>query len=285
MKKCMVILALLISITACSTKMSYYFLDWAIEWEVDDYVSLDKAQSASLEKVIDKFIPWHQSQELGRYVTQLTALSTELNNGTFTAELWAVHVAKAKAHWFRVFEFAMPELLPIMATLTDEQVKQIIAQLKVEEQELHQEFAGKSDEELIQDSVARLTEQFDDWLGSVDKAQAARIESYVRHKASTLDMWLEYRHEWIRLFSDALVHRGDTDALETALTMLMTQPDELKSEVHKTLIAQNTQEFGLLILDVFQHTSDKQRKHFNRKLSELISDLTELNQDALAKGH
>lgn len=143
-KKAVLLVVLLFGLTACSTKFSYHFLDWAIGWELDDYVSLDKDQQKVVDGLIDKFVLWHQSEELGHYVAQLTEVEQQIQTNTLTPALWAEHVTPAKRHWFRLFEFALPEMLPIFSSLTDEQVKQILTQSRKDEQELIKEFAGKT---------------------------------------------------------------------------------------------------------------------------------------------
>lgn len=283
MKKAVLLVVLLFGLTACSTKFSYHFLDWAIGWELDDYVSLDKNQQKVVDGLIDKFVLWHQSEELGHYVAQLTEVEQQIQTNTLTPALWAEHVTLAKRHWFRLFEFALAEMLPIISSLTDEQVKQILTQSRKDEQELIKEFAGKTPEQLQQEADENLIEQFDDWLGSVTDEQKTLIHQYNQQRLSTLDMWLDYRHEWLRQFEVALGQRSDITLLTERLTLLMTRPDELKSEKHRAILRQNTEAFGGLLLTINASLSAKQSKHFYKKLNKLIQDLRELNQEGIEK--
>lgn len=283
MKKGVMLLVCLLGLSACSTKLSYHFLDWAIGWEQEDYVTLDKSQQKAFDALIEKFVLWHQSKELSHYVVQLTEVESLIKTNTLTPVLWAEHVEIAKRHWFRLFEFALPELLPIIMSLSDAQVKQILAKLREDEQELVKEFAGKTPTQLQQEADENLQEQFDDWLGSVSAEQKELIHQYNQQRLSTLDMWLEYRHEWLRQFEVALGQRADKALLTERLTLLMTQPDELKSEQHKVFLRKNTEAFGTLLLAMNASLSEKQSKHFYKKLGGLIQDLTELNQEAIEK--
>lgn len=283
MKKSVMLLVCLLGLSACSTKFSYRFLDWAIGWEQEDYVTLDKTQQKAFDTLVEKMVFWHQSKELAHYAVQLKEVENLIKTNELTPLLWAEHVDIAKRHWFRVFEFAMPELLPIIMSLTDSQVKQILTKLREDEQALVKEFAGKSPEQLQKDADKRLQKQFEDWLGSVSAEQKSLIHQYNQQRLSTLDMWLEYRHEWLRQFEVALGQRADKVLLTERLTLLMTQPDELKSEQHKAFLRQNTEAFGTLLLAMNGSLSAKQSKHFYKKLGKLIQDLTELNQEALEK--
>jgi hypothetical protein len=279
LKKLLLPLILLFSLNACSTKVSYFFLDWAIEWEVEEYVNLDKSQQKQFDALVKKFLVWHREVELPKYSAQLQELLQLLQQDKLTPELWVSQVDQAKAHWFRIFHFLLPELVPMMASLSDEQVTDIIAQLKKEEQELSDEYAGKSQAELIEKSDKSLIEQADDWLGSVTDEQKALIHQNNSQRLATLDMWLEYRHEWLRLFEQALSRRDNSHLLTQNMIILMTQPDNLKSEIHKQKLLKNTENFGALLINLNHTLQDKQRKKFNKKLNVLIDDLNELSLD------
>lgn len=279
LKKLLLPLILLFSLNACSTKVSYFFLDWAIEWEVEEYVSLDKSQQKQFDVLVEKFLVWHREVELPKYSAQLQELLQLLQQDKLTTELWVSQVDQAKAHWFRIFHFLLPELVPLMASLSDEQVTEIIAQLKKEQQELSDEYAGKSQAELIEKSDKSLIEQADDWLGSVTDEQKQLIHQNNSQRLATLDMWLEYRHEWLRVFEQALSRRDNSHLLTQNMIMLMTQPDNLKSEIHKQKLLKNTENFGALLINLNHTLQDKQRKKFNKKLNVLINDLNELSLD------
>ena len=61
MKLRWVMVALLgLTLTGCSTKFIYNWLDWAIEWEVADYVDLNRQQEAQLEQMLDEMLAWHR---------------------------------------------------------------------------------------------------------------------------------------------------------------------------------------------------------------------------------
>ena len=44
-----VLLLLSLSLSGCAVRLLYNWLDWAIEWKLDDYFSLTRAQSRALD--------------------------------------------------------------------------------------------------------------------------------------------------------------------------------------------------------------------------------------------
>nr|WP_283105718.1 DUF6279 family lipoprotein [Shewanella kaireitica] len=263
----------------CSTKVGYYFLDWAIEWKLEEYVTLNDEQQRQFEVALDEFLVWHRTQELPRYQAQLSQLLAEFNNQSFTLQSWNDHVVSAKSHWTRVFDFVEPSLVPIISSFSDQQVEQIIAQLRVDEKELNKKYLGKSQSELIDMADKRIEKRLKRWMGKLTTAQKLAVHEYNVARGDTLDMWLEYRHEWIRLFSQALKNRHNQMALSHSLSLLMTQPDTVKSKAYKTVLENNSKEFGMLLIDIEKLASSKQKQRFNKKLNTLIKELTEISQE------
>ncbi|MEZ9593737.1 DUF6279 family lipoprotein [Shewanella sp. 10N.261.52.F9] len=278
MKKCAIWITLVACLIGCSTKVGYYFLDWAIEWKLEEYVSLNDSQQSQFDTLLDKFLRWHRNDELVRYEQHLAKIAIEIQQQSLTPKLWREHVQQAKGHWLRTFEFIKPKLVPLVASFSDQQVAQIIAQLKVDEVELNQKYLNKDQQELVEMADERITKRVKQWLGKLSSEQEQAIHQYNVNRGSTLDMWLEYRHEWIRLFSQTLKNRHNTAALSHSLSVLMTQPDSLKSDAYQAALDKNTNEFGQLLILLNQQATEKQRRHFQNKLSGLQQDLIELSE-------
>ena len=278
-KRAMAIL-LIVGLVGCSTKMGYYFLDWAIEWKLEEYVTLDSKQQEQFDDTLKQFLHWHRSEELLRYENQLAKLSSALEQQTLTPDVWAEHVVEAKSHWARVFDYLLPSLLPIISSFSDEQVAQVIAQLRVEEKELNEKYLGKDQADLIEMADERINKRAKKWLGKLSAEQKNAIHNYNQSRGPTLDMWLEYRHEWIRLFSQALKNRHNKNALSHSLTLLMTQPDKLRSLAYKKALDTNTEQFGALLILLNQQASAKQKRYFHNKMATLQEDLIELSEDS-----
>lgn len=262
MKKLILLGLLSLSLIGCSTKVGYYFLDWVIEWKLEEYVTLDDKQEKQFELTLDAFLVWHRTQELPRYKDQLVRLAAEINHQRFSIESWNEHVGLVKAHWIRVFDFVEPSLIPIISSFSDEQVKQVVAQLRVGEKELNEKYLGKSQSQLIEMADERIEQRVKKLIGKLSTAQKSAINDYNVARADTLDMWLEHRHEWIRLFSQALKNRKNQVALSHSLRLLMTQPERLKSKAYQAILNDNTAMFGMLLLNINNLASKGQRQRF-----------------------
>lgn len=280
MRKLVIATLLIFGLVACSTKISYYFLDWAIEWKLEQYVTLNAEQQMLFDEALQQFLLWHRSEELPRYELQLAKLSTALQQQSMTSAIWAKHVEEAKKHWSRTFDYLLPSLLPIVASFSDEQVAEVIAQLKTDEQELNEKYRGKTQAELVEMADERINKRVKKWLGTLSKEQKEAIHQYNLARGSTLDMWLDYRYEWTRLLVQALKNRQNEKALSHSLTVLLTEPDKLRSKAYKQALDNNTAQFGQLLILLNEQANTKQKRYFLNKMAALQQDLIELSEDS-----
>ena len=278
MRKFCICVLLLVTLVGCSTKMGYYFLDWVIEWKLEEYVSLNKQQQIQFETALNDFLIWHRSEELPRYEEQLSQVLILFNRQTLTPALWAEQVDEAKAHWARILGFVEPSFILLISTFSDEQVKQVIAQLRVNEKKLNKKYLGKDSQALVEMANMRIEKQVTKWLGKLSKQQKLAINEYNLNRASTLDMWLEYRHEWIRLFEQALKNRHNQSALSHSLRVLLLEPDRIKSDIYQASVESNTAKFGELLIQLNQLATREQKRQFENKLRGLIIDVSELSE-------
>lgn len=279
MKKGWLSLLLIFILTGCSTKTSYYFLDWVIEWKVEEYVSLNSQQSEQLEKALDDFLYWHRSQELIQYSQQLQQISNQLKQGTLTPNRWVNEISQAKAHGYRAFKALLPTITPIIASFSDKQVMALLDNIEQAEIDIQEKYYNKSKQVVLADADERVDKSFKKWLGRLSKAQKEAIHQFNLHRVSTLPLWLEYRKAWIVQFALALEQRQNQALLRSRLTMLVTESHKLKSEQYQKDLEINLMAFGELLLKVHGLASVKQKQRFNKKLDELIKDLAEMSQD------
>ncbi|GGY89616.1 MULTISPECIES: DUF6279 family lipoprotein [Shewanella] len=277
MKRFLLLLTALLMLSACSTKMSYHFLDWAIAWQLDDYVSLNKAQEQQFEQALQAFMQWHRQQELPRYSHDLRQLRSALQQHSLTPEFLSRFTDNARQHWLRIFSHTFDNIVPLVASFDDAQVAQIKKQLAKDQQSLQQEYQDKTAEQLLTQADERLQEQLQDWIGRLTPPQKQLIHQYNQQRLDITKLWLDYRHEWYQQLVMALEQRHDPILLRQRLQLLLTTPEQLRSVEYQQQLDTNRQRLGLMLVQVAQHMNAKQQRHIQRKLDDLISDLDDLS--------
>ncbi|SHI19201.1 DUF6279 family lipoprotein [Ferrimonas marina] len=267
----------LLLLTGCSTRFVYNWLDWIIPWQVDDYVTLNKAQEKQLDEMIDRNLGWHKAEELPRYMEHLEVLRQDVAEPMAPEHIQS-HLDLSAAHWDRLFDQLLPQLVPFIQSFSDEQVAEIVAKAREEEEELHEKYADMTLEKRIKRSNKRMEKSVRKKIGKLTKEQKAIIHDYNENRHSTLDLWLSYREVWLDRFIAALENRQDGEALASELRVLMVEPDTLKSEQYMELIEDNQRRFTAGMAAIQQSMTPKQHRRLQRELGKMHDDFLYLAQ-------
>ncbi|WP_169308279.1 DUF6279 family lipoprotein [Ferrimonas aestuarii] len=265
------------TLTGCSTKFVYNWLDWIIEWEVADYVELDRAQERQLEQMIDELLEWHRYQELPKYHAQLTQLRKQLNHG-LTSEQVLAHATELEQHWRRIFAHLLPQLVPFIQSLNDAQIASLVAKIEEENKKDIERYLEKPYDERVTRSNRRMAKSLKRWVGKLTPIQQSAVNEFNLERHQSMDLWVAYRDAWQHRFIDALEQRQHTQSLEQSLYILLVQPESLRPEAYKQQLSVNQQEFADSIVKIQQTLTGKQRKRLNRQLGSLLDDLADLSE-------
>ncbi|MBV7317100.1 DUF6279 family lipoprotein [Shewanella sp. NIFS-20-20] len=275
--KILIITVCLLGLGACSTKMSYYFLDWAIEWEVDDYVDLNDEQQQALAQAIDEFILWHQANELPRYSQHLTQVIEDIATPSLEAERWLHHSQLGKAHWQRLVAFNLEAITALIASLSDAQVAQIDANIRRQIAEDKDKYLNASDEDWLKRNDENLLERAEDLLGELSVQQRLMIRKYNRNRPRTTALWYRYQDDWSSRFISTIQHRQDPVRLHGELVLLFTAADTLKAPEYQQALVQNRLAMGELLQQLHASLTTNQQRKVVNKLQDLIADLNDLS--------
>ena len=96
--KIALLVVLVLSLGACTAKVSYRFLDWIIAWSVDDYIDWNNQQQQQFDRVVADLLTWHQRTQLKRYSEFLAQLQRDLSE-PLSRELLTARMDEAEQLW------------------------------------------------------------------------------------------------------------------------------------------------------------------------------------------
>ncbi|BDY04790.1 DUF6279 family lipoprotein [Ferrimonas sp. YFM] len=265
-------------LTGCSTKFVYNWLDWIIEWEVADYVELSRTQERQFEAMVDEMLQWHRREELPKYRDQLVTLRHQVNH-QLTSEDALGHIRSLEQHWLRIFDHLMPRLVPMMQTLTDEQVEQLLSKLAKENQKDIDRYLKKEFDERVSRSNKRTAKSLKRWVGKLTPLQKEAVNKFNYERHQSMDLWVAYRQAWQERFGEALRNRSDGALLKSELRLLLVTPDKIRPAGYKEQLSMNQHNFADALESINASLTGKQRKKLNRELGSLIDDLADLSKN------
>ncbi|RUO61176.1 DUF6279 family lipoprotein [Pseudidiomarina marina] len=278
-----VVVVLTLLLSACSTQLGYRFADTLIEWKLNDYVSLNNQQEQSVDQAITTLHQWHATSELPYYSKQLQQLREKIATETLTeADLVALY-EELLIVWQRMLQGIEPYALDLLPQLSDQQVSELLANLREKQREEREELSDVEGSERVKQVRRRAEKNARNWLGQTTKLQERLINGWVVERFDTRELWLDYNERWLEEFAQTLERRQQQDQFQQELLELFYQPQHLRSDELVQHIEHNQQLTIALMYQLYESLTDRQRRRVISKLDGYIDDMNELAADFSTK--
>lgn len=274
------LLSLALVIGGCTTKLAYNYLDWAITWKVQRFVSLEGEQKEQTKQAIQKFHSWHRETQLPQYAAYLTSLQGRLNAGKLSAADIHAETDKIQLLLDQSLEYVLPDAVAVLNQLSQAQTEELLRNIAEEREEYVEEYVDISTKEQWQKRYDKFNKHFKDWLGKRNKKQIKQIKAWVKSIEPYAAQTAKQQEVWEQQIAKVLAQRDDKEALEKGLRTLMFYRTDNWDKELKGIMDRNQERTYSLIADLLNNMSDKQRQHLNKKIDDFVQIFTELSQEA-----
>lgn len=270
-----VLLALL---TACSARVFFYNrAHFLVNWYVGDYVDLTREQKQQLDQWLNPFLEWHRRTELPRYLALLDRGEQMLEGGLTLEELRQA-TAEVERAANRVQTRSLDWMLPLGATLTDEQVDEFLANFQEKHEEWEEKYLERDLEEYREDAYDRLLDNCQDYLGRLSRDQRETLREGVARLRRSDRLWLAEHDRWADQLRTLLQREpGWQQRVREALA----ERWEMASEGYKQAYEHNLSVIQATLLAVINSRSERQDRRLRKEMGKLRKDLLALSQQGL----
>lgn len=271
------LLALLscLALGSCSAiKASYNHLDWLVDWQVSRYVEFAPEQRVVFEDAFQEFWDWHRGTQLTLYAADLREIAARAD-APFSREQVGNYYERATDHANRAMRAALPESARVLATLDDEQVRELLDRLAKKREDTRQKNLDLGIKGLQKQSERNMSKNVKRWIGSLSNEQEARIRDWAHDRRYAGDQWVRYQESWAERFAGALAERRQP-GFEQKLAELLQDVRVPEKEPLGRLQAANRRAWIALISDLSQTLSATQRGRLRESLTGFAADLDTL---------
>ena len=270
------VLVISVSISGCTTKLAYDFLDWGLYWELKDYVKFTRDQRLLVKEEISQLIDWHRSEELPKYADQLEKLSALLENG-LTVEHLEEYYNNLRDSWQRIVIKTLPAAVDIISNLNDEQVNDFFEMLIEKEGDDAKEIKNSTSARTLKKREAYVSKKIVDVIGKLNEDQKSLIAQWALSMKPTKELSLAQAIQWRTRMQTVLAERHNEQQLENNLMVLFANPDQLRSASYRRVIEKNKRLIMQLLFDLNQTLTNQQRSKLVKKLQSYINDFRDLS--------
>ena len=279
MRKALLISVLFVVVGGCTLKGTYNRLDWVLTEYLESYVELNKTQKVALRQHMRVTLSWHRRTQLPAYVLWLENVKHDVQHGITQAQV-EQHGLQLLVFWRALMVRFAEDMAVLLPQLDAQQREALFTSFADRNAEYHKDYIQVSRQQQRKNYTQWLEERFDSWLGSLTKQQEQRIAASAAQIQPIATDALKTRLRWQMQLREILQNHNDTATTQAALQTLFVQPENLRSERYKQQLILNSNVITQLIADIANQLTDKQRKHFNKRIDKYIKLFTELAQDA-----
>ncbi|WP_240205394.1 DUF6279 family lipoprotein [Vibrio sp. CyArs1] len=265
----------LLIVTGCTTKFLYSNLDWFIVDYIDDYVTLEDGQEEILTERILVLGDWHKSNELPRYLQQLTDIRNK-DPKTVDAEYVSLQMEQVRQHTKRLVAQITPDLYALTQQMTDKQVKELLDNLEQKDEKFIKKYQGLQDEDVRLIYQQRIEENLERWFGPLTEQQKTLASRWANEMDVTVFDWQAHRQQMQHFMRQLLNRRSDLGYFQPEFQRLLNDSDSFYSEKLKLKIANNRLVAEKYIALALNSVTEKQHQHLIEEIDgwrDIASDL------------
>lgn len=260
--KTLLVTLLLSLLVGCSTlKVSYRFLDNAIRWKINDYVSLTSAQGAALNQDLNKFHYWHQSTQLPIYANFMAKKAIQFEQATLSPQ----DFSKIYDEFFDLAMDSLDELVPVITTmvfsLEEAQIPPVIKNIEREmTKDLKEDFA-KTPQQQINRRQGRMIKRMAKLVGRLTKAQANLIADWAKATPPNRALREQRQKRLLDTLSKLLKNRSNPEQFNRTLLAQLKSQERFASAAEKQSYQQRKQLTVKLMSDLFNSLTPLQKQN------------------------
>lgn len=265
--RCLSLLCLLLVLSGCGVRTAYNNLDWlTVRW-VNQQVSLDGEQEALLRSWLDEQLAWHCATQLPLYQALVEQIHLDLISGHLDQGRLAMHGQSMAEMGRALTERMIPLLVDLAATLSDDQVMQVLEAFEESTDEVRVSVEEKSPEELAEQRLASMERTLRRFMGRSNREQRERLAIWASSVTATESYQLRQRLYWQDRLRLALDRRHDQEFLAEEMAALM-RPESAWSDDYRFVMEGNRVLTLAALEDVI---IEADQRHINRLAARLSS--------------
>ncbi len=260
-------IALIFLLTSCSTvNIGYSIGDWLIKKEILSRVKLYKNQQQELEKILDKYMLWHEKEMLPQYLKGLSKIKILIKKETTSPNIKEIQ-SLIVSNILETISKLGHDIAPVLSGINDKQLDRsrvLISRAYDKRMKKNKAYRSKDVYLLWKESSV-------DWLGELNDKQEAwlkeNVESLYTQKDSQAKMAMTGKRQqgFIEIFEES-----------EASVRLQKQKDYWDSLSANYKVFKGRPHTEKLLIEYFKLIDNKQKENIIKKLEKVESTIKSL---------
>jgi hypothetical protein len=281
MKKFIFTICLLLVAAGCGPRWIYPQLGWLIPFYVDDYISLSREQSSSLEKRLLRVLDWHCRTQLPVYAQSLRDLAKDLEDPRHPIryERLQYYANQFIAHWRELSKQIGPEMADILTTASDEQLAELFQNIDKRNKKFKSTYVDIPLESLAEKRKERLTKDIKQGISRLTAEQKQAVSDWSDQITPLAADGLRYRERVLTEFQNLLTKRRQAPDFKKTFVALLVNFDQMRTREYQQKIDFNTDLTLQLFIKIDRSLNTTQRTYLLKRIGSMAADFDKLSCD------
>jgi len=274
-QKCILLLLCLL-VASCSSRFFYERVDWFVVWKVDSYVNLSGEQKDALQTDVQAYLDDVRVNEMPLAAAMLREVARKVD----AKEMNAAAIDASYDESMLLFEEVALGVIPVsqrfLMGLNEDQIDELLGNFTEANDEMYEEYSGRTPEEREKNRNKSSVKSIEEFTGRLSADQKAMLKERLATMADSSEQWIDYQRQWQERFRTLISSRPPEAEYTAQLTELFIYPRSFHSPEYRAKVEGNRQIFNVMMDDLLQSLTDKQRKRVVSKLTEYAETLDRL---------
>ncbi len=262
------VLLLCLILAGCSaTRIIYNKLDWLLVGYVSDFFTLNDEQKDWLGEAIERNLQWHRRDQLPKYAQFLRELEHDISSDVVTVRKLEHHHTEFIILWDKLILKTMPDISAFFRTLSQPQIEEFIVSLEESNQEMWEEYGGKTPEERRLNRQESAIDGLKRAFGRLSGTQKDLVRSYQADLHDVSVEWIAGRRQWQQDFRDLIVEQPSDPEFSDRLQRLLLEPNHDDGVDYRRRVDENRHTMMSMMAALSAELTARQRKRFSTRLN------------------
>jgi hypothetical protein len=269
------IVTLSVLLGGCASRLSYQVIDIWLAWSADDYVSLTSRQETLLDQRVDALVEWHRTTQLPRYIDWLRTFRERVKQ-PMSGEDFAAEFNYLNGFVDDVIKRVEPDILDLVATLSDQQLEELKKNLLRQNDETLAEYRDMMPAKRQRQREDSASSNVQRWIGKLNRQERVLVRNWSRDLAGTGEERYKTSILWQESFFAAAALRQDRAAFQAAMKPLLYAPENYRSEQYTKILLDNQRKTFNMLGSIHQSLEKNQKKRLDLSIDSWIDTLESL---------
>jgi hypothetical protein len=263
-------------VAGCSARFVYERVDWLVVWYIGGYVTLTDAQKESLQADVQTHLDYVRVNQLPPAAALLRKTAQEIEAGYITPQMIDSRYQEMLAQFDEFMLRVVPLSMRFLLSLDDEQTDELFENLDDINEEMYEEYSGRTAEEREKNRNKSAIRSMRQWVGTLRPSQKELLTDALARMDDASEQWIDYQREWQRRFRTLVETRPPEDEYLEELTNLFVYPRNFHTDEYRAIVDSNRAILNEALAELLTNLGNRQRSRMVKRLNGYADDLTKI---------